>query len=309
MNKWLALMITLLLAGGAAAQQLPPGGQEFQAGVKALETKDWDAAIKAFELALAVNTDLFASHYFLGVAYEATKSYAKAAEHFTKYLERVGNNPDAAQQIAYATRQAGLALARVNDPAAIPLLEKAAAAKPNDKDVHHALAVTLVRNNQAAEAEQHFLKVIQLDPNLARPYYFAGRAAFSNERWADAQRLLSKYLELGPEEAWEADTHFMLGSMAIRQGEGAGDLAAAQATAKEHFNKLLELKPNAPEAPQAHYYLGSLAAQSEDWATARMHYQSYLQLQPQGAQAEEVKQFLADLAEDEAAAKAEAANN
>jgi TolA-binding protein len=86
-------------------------------------------------------------------------------------------------------------------------------------------------------------------------------------------------------------------------------VAAAHAAAKEHLNKFLEMKPDAPEAAQAHYILGSLAAQSEDTATARMHFQKYLELQPQGAQAEEVKQFLADLAEDEAAAKEEAANN
>jgi hypothetical protein len=99
----------------------------------------------------------------------------------------------------------------------------------------------------------------------------------------------------------------MLGSMAIREAEGAADPAAQQALTKEHLNKFLELKPDAAEAPQAHYILGSLAAQIEDTETARSHFQAYLKLQPSGAQAEEVKQFLTDLAEDEAAAAEEAA--
>ena len=310
MNKWLAVTIVVLLAGGAAAAQLPPGGQEFQAGVAAAEKQDWDAAIKAFEAALSMNSDLYGSHFYLGYAYEQKQNFAKAGEHFAAFVERAGDNPEGAEQIAYATRNGGLALARVNDPAAIPLLEKAAAAKPNDNEVIYALAVTLMRNNQTERAEPYFLKVTQLDPSRPLPHYFAGRSAFNAERWADAKRLLNKYLELGADDALGADAHFMLGSMAVRDAESGTDPAAQQELAREHLNRFLELKPDAPQAPQAHYILGSLAAQSEDTETARSHFQAYLQLQPSGAQAEEVKQFLADLAEDEAAAAEEAeANN
>ena len=309
MNKWLALTIMVLLAGGAAAMQLPPGGQEFQAGVAAAQKQDWDTAIKAFEAALSMNPDLYGSHFYLGYAYEQKQNFAKTGEHFAAFVQRAGNNPEGAEQIAYATRSGGLALARVNDAAAIPLLEKAAAAKPNDKEVLYALAVTLMRNNQAAQADPIFLKVTQLDPSLPLPHYFAGRSAFNAERWEDAKRLLNEYLKLGADDNLGSDAHFMLGSMAVREAEGGTDTAAQQALAKEHLSKFLELKPDAPEAPQAHYILGSLAAQSEDTEMARSHFQAYLKLQPSGAQAEEVKQFLTDLAEDEAAAAEEAATN
>jgi tetratricopeptide (TPR) repeat protein len=309
MNKWLALTIMVLLAGGAAAMQLPPGGQEFQAGVAAAQKQDWDAAIRAFEAALSMNPDLYGSHFYLGYAYEQKQNFAKTGEHFAAFVQRAGDNPEGAEQIAYATRGGGLALARVNDPAAIPLLEKAAAAKPNDKEVLYALAVTLMRNNQAAKADPYFLKVTQLDPSLPLPHYFAGRSAFNTERWEDAKRFLNQYLNLGADDNLGSDAHFMLGSMALRESEGGGDATAQQALAKDHLNKFLELKPDSPQAPQAHYILGSLAAQSEDTETARSHFQAYLKLQPSGAQAEEVKQFLADLAEDEAAAAEEAAAN
>ena len=308
MNKWLVVMIMVLLPGGAAAMQLPPGGQEFQAGVAAAQKQDWDLAIRAFEAALSMNADLYGSHFYLGYAYEQKQDFAKVGEHFAAFVERAGDNPEGAEQIAYATRSGGLALARLNDPAAIPLLEKAAAAKPNDKEVLYALAVTLMRSNRAAQAEPYFLKVTQLDPSLPLPNYFAGRGAFNAEKWADAKRLLNKYLELGSDDNFGSDAHFMLGSMAVREAEG-GDAAAQQALAKEHLNKFLEMKPDAPQAPQAHYILGSLAAQAEDTETARSHFQSYLQLQPSGAQAEEVKQFLADLAENDAIAAEEAAAN
>ena len=307
MNKWLAVMIMVLFAGGAEAMQLPPGGEELKAGEAAMAKKDWDTAIRAFEAALSMNSDLYACHFYLGYAYEQKQNFAKVGEHFSAFVQRAGDNPEGAVQIAYATRGGGLALARANDPAAIPLLQKAEAAKPNDKEVIYALAVTLMRSNRADQAEPYFVKVVQLDPSLPLPHYFAGRSAFNSERWADAKQLLNKYLELGPDDALGADAHFMLGSLAVREAEGAGDAAAQQALAKEHLNQFLELKPDAAQAPQAHYILGSLAAQSQDTPTARSHFQSYLQLQPSGAQAEEVKQFLADIAENEAIAAEEAA--
>ena len=300
MIKWLAVAIMVLLAGGAVAQQLPPGHKEFKEGQAAIKKNDMAGAIVAFEKALAADPDIFASHYFLGFAYQSKKNYPKTAEHFTAYLDKVGDNSEAAEQIGHATRQGGLAWARTKNSAeSIPYLEKAAAAKPNDREVHYYLGMTLIRNGQEGKAEQHFSKVIQLDPSLPRPYYFVGRVAFNAEKWSEARRLLSKYLELKPDDNFAADAHFMLGQMAVRQAEGAADAAAQNNAAKMHLTKFLELKPNAPQTPQAHYILGSLAAQSEDTATATAHFQKYLQLQPSGAQADEVKQFLADLSEGE----------
>ena len=301
MSKWVAVAIMVLLAGGAVAQQqLPPGHKEFKEGQAAIKKNDMAGAIVAFEKALAADPDIFASHYFLGFAYQSKKNYPKTAEHFTAYLDKVGDNSEAAEQIGHATRQGGLAWARTKNSAkGIPYLEKAAAAKPNDKEVHYYLGMALIRNGQESKAEQHFSKVIQLDPSLPRPYYFVGRVAFNTESWGEAQRLLSKYLELKPDDNFASDAHFMLGSMAVRQAEGAANPAARNNAAKTHLNKFLKIKPNAPQAPQAHYILGSLAAQSEDTTTAKAHFQKYLQLQPQGAQAEEIKQFLADLSEGE----------
>jgi tetratricopeptide (TPR) repeat protein len=301
MNKWVAVAIMVLLAGGAAAQQQQPAGaDEYREGQAAIKKNDMDGAIVAFEKALAANPDIVASHYFLGFAYQSKKNYPKTAEHFTAYIDAVGNDPKAAEQIGHATRQGGLAWARTKNSAkSIPYLDKAAASKPNDKEVHYYLGMALIRNGQEAKAEQHFSKVIQLDPSLPRPYYFVGRVAFNTENWGEAQRLLSKYLELKPDDSFAADAHFMLGSMAVRQAEGSANAAAQNNAAKTHLTKFLEMKPTAPQAPQAYYILGSLAAQSEDTATATVHFQKYLPLQPSGAQADEVKQFLADLNEGE----------
>jgi tetratricopeptide (TPR) repeat protein len=296
MNKWVVVAVLVLFAGVASAQEgLPPGGKEYKSGEEAIKKGDMDAAITSFEAAVAANPELFASHYYLGWAYQSKRNFEKTAEHFVEFLDKVKNDPKAAEWIANATRQGGVALARTNKfQQGAPLLEKAAAAKPNDAEVHFYLGSGYMAAGNEPKAREHLSKVIQLQPDLDRPYYYVGRIAFNEEEWSVAKQRLAKYLELKPDGEFAGETHFMLGSMDIREAEGGAN-PAAQASAKRHLNKFLELKPTAAQAPEAHYILGSLAAQAEDLETARRHFQRYLKLQPSGARAQEIRKFLADL--------------
>lgn len=289
MNKWVVMGVLALFAGVASAQQqLPPGGKEFQTGQEAFKKKDWDAAITAFESAVEQNDQLFASYYFLGFAYQNRGNYEKTAENFLKFLDKVPNDPQAAEMTAAATRQGGVALARSNQfEQSIPLLKKAASAKPNDAEVIFYLAMSQMMTGDEPGAEQNFAKVTQLQPALDRPYYYAGRIAFNREAWANAKTRLNKYLELKPDGQFAPEAHFMLGSMAMRDND--------KTRAKSHLQQFLQLKPNGDQAAQAHYILGSLAAQAEDLETARTHFQRYLALEPNGPYAQEVRTFLADL--------------
>ena len=297
MNKWLALAMAFVIGSGVAlVQQEQPGAQDFLAGQEAVKAKNYDAAITAFEKALAANPDLFASNYFLGFAYKTKQNWEKCGANFETFLKKVGSDPKAAEQIGHSNREGGLCYARAESTAkAIPMLQKAASAKPDDKEVQFLLGVALMRENRENEAETAFTKVIQLDPSLQRAYYYAGRINFNRQEWDQATQRLEKYLELGATDAFAPDAHFMVGSNAIRQSEGSPDAAALQQKASDHLTKFLAAKPTAPQAAQAHYILGSLAAQRDDNETAKTHFQKYLELEPNGAQAEEVKKFLQDL--------------
>lgn len=301
MTKWLGVAVAALIANGAFAQQEQPGAAEFLACQEAVKANNFDGVIDSCEKALAANPDLFASNYYLGYAYRAKQRYDECAENFNTFIQKVGSNSEAAEMVANSNREGGLCYARGSSPTkAVPLLEKAAAAKPNDTEVQFFLGVTLMRANRESAAEQAFSKVIQLDPSLHRAYYYAGRINFNAQEWAKASERLEKYLELKPDDTFAADAHFMVGSMAVRNAEASGDAAAAHQKAITHLTQFLEAKPNAPQSPQAHYILGSLAAQADDNATAKTHFERYLELEPNGPQAEEVKQFLADLSEAEA---------
>jgi len=297
MNKWLASAMAFAILSGALLAQEQPGAKEFLAGQEAIKANNFDAAIPAFEQALVANPDLFASNYFLGWAYKAKQNWDKCGSNFETFLRKVGTDPKAAEQVGHSNREGGLCYARAESTAkAIPLLQKSASAKGNDKEVQFLLGVALMRENRENEAEQTFAKVIQLDPSLQRAYYYAGRINFNRQEWAPATQRLEKYLELGASDAFAPDANFMVGSIAVRMAEGATDARALQQKAIDHLTKFLAAKPTAPQAAQAHYILGSLAANRDDTATAKTHFQKYLELEPNGPQAEEVKKFLQDLA-------------
>ena len=302
MNKWLGVAVLTLLAGGAFAQDAP-GAADFVACQEAVKANNFDGVIASCEKALSANGDLFASNYYLGYAYRAKKNYDKCAQNFDTFIQKVGSNAEAADMINNSTREGGLCAARGSSPTnAIPSLQKAANAKPNDTEVQFFLGITQMRANRESAAEQAFAKVIQLDPSLHRAYYYAGRINFNAQDFAKASTRLDKYLELKPDDTFAADAHFMVGSIAVRGAEASGDAAAANQKAITHLTAFLEAKPDAPQSPQAHYILGSLAAQAEDIAGAKSHFERYLELEPNGPQAEEVKQFLSDLSEAEAGA-------
>lgn len=295
MNKWIAIVVLMICSGVALAQSVAsaqednrPGAKEYKAGEEAIKKRDFDAAITSFEAAVKANPKLFASHYFLGFAYQSKKNYPKTAENFQMFLDQIGDTKEASEMIANATRQGGLAFARAKDyQKAIPLLTKAIEAKPNDAEVLYFLATSEMRTGDNAAAEQHFAKVNQLQPEFDMPFYFAGFVAYSNQDFAAAKPRLEKYLALKPDGEFAADSNYMLGLIATQGGQ--------KGIAKRHLQKALQLKPDAKQASQAHYILGSLAAQSEDLEVARRHFQRYLQLEPRGPQAEEIRKFLADL--------------
>lgn len=289
MKKWVFVAILALFTEAVSAQkQLPPGGQEFKEGDTAFKKKDWNAAITAFEAAVKANETLYASHYFLGWAYKNTSKPGKAAESFETFLNKVPNDPKAADMKDTAAREAGIGYARAKEyEKAIPFLTTAAEDKPNNTEVQFFLGFSQMQAGDEAAATQTFAKVIQLQPNLDRAHYYSGRIAFKNKEWAAARETLSKYIELQPEGPFAGQANYMLGFVSAQNGQKGG--------ARSQLSKGLSLEPKAPQAAEAHYILGRYAAEAENFDSAASHFQRFLQLRPSGPQAEEARKFLADL--------------
>ncbi len=81
---------------------------------------------------------------------------------------------------------------------AIALMQEAATAAPNDVNVREQLARALLSVNQLDRARSAAEDIKALRPDLAVGYYLAGIAAAAQNRPADAQRELTRALEIQP---------------------------------------------------------------------------------------------------------------
>ena len=295
MNKWLGMAVAMLIAGSAFAQ---PGMEDYTKAQDAMKTNDLKAVVAPCEAALAASADYTNCWLWLGYAYRASQDWPKTATNLTEFLKKIEGQDNVDELRRSATRDAGIALARSSQlTPSIRLLDQSVAAKPNDVEAQFWLGMALRANKQEDRSEQVFGKVIQLSPEIARPYYYAGRVNYSRGDTAKAQTRLTKYLELEPEGAFAPEAHFMLGSSMYRSLDKVEDQASQFPAIKNHMSTLLSAKPKAPQASEAHYVLGWIAAQEEDNETAKSHFEIFIQLQPNGPQSEEAKKFLAALAE------------
>ena len=195
-----------------------PGGEQYKQGEEAFKNKDWNGAISAFEAAVSLNDDLFASYYYLGWAYKSISNPDKSAGSFAKFLEKAPADDSATEMIKAAIRDAGTGYARAKKyREAIPFLSKAATSNSSDTEVLYFLGFAQMQTGDEAAAEKTFSEVIQLQPNLDRAHYYAGLISFKAERWEPAKERLAKYIELKPSGPFAADAQAMLDDIAARE--------------------------------------------------------------------------------------------
>jgi tetratricopeptide (TPR) repeat protein len=303
MNKWLTLAAAFAVMGPtvfaqetpAAQQAEPAGAADFRTGTDAFNKKDMDGAITSFEKALAANPDLFGGHYYRGYAYKQKQNWVKCGDNFSQFLQKLGTREAPTEKTAATREAAGCYMNAKSYEKALPLLQKAAAAAPQDSDIQNALGLAALRADREPEAEAAFSKVIELKPEIPGPYYFAGMINFKQQQFDKAQPRLQKYLELEPSGQFASDAHFQIGSIIYRQVEQGGDRTTLFPVVKEHMSKFLEGRPDAPQAPDALYILGWIAAQEENNEVAKGYFERFLQLRSDGPQAEEARRFIAEL--------------
>ena len=264
MRKWVLVLIVALSASGAAALEQASDEatlkavEAYTAGQAAVQKGEMDKAIPALEKAIKLNPDLFVGHYYLGFAYNAKGNQAKAKEHFKAFLDRASSQGGDPKMVANAKavvegsqRAEGIALAKKKKFAeAVPVLKKSVAANAKDFEAHYYLGLSLVRTKNDASAQKHFVKVIQLAPKLPLPYYYAGRIAYGKQDNANAKKWLEGFLRLKADAAQAPQCHYMLGSMAARDGDAA--------TAKIHFEKYMASNPTGAQVDEVKKFLAQL---------------------------------------------------
>jgi len=84
---------------------------------------------------------------------------------------------------------------------------KALQLEPNLAEAHAAHGLALSMNGEHAEAEKEYEVAIELDPQLFRGYYYAGRLYFTQGKFREAANMFAKASAIRPDDVAAASLH------------------------------------------------------------------------------------------------------
>jgi tetratricopeptide (TPR) repeat protein len=245
---------------------------DYQAeGIKALDAKQYDAALDSFKKAVAADPKDYAAHFHLALTYSLLGNDAGAAPEYKACL-------DLKPGLYEAELNLGISLLRLKDPAgATPFLDDAARQKPGEFRPSLLYAQALLESGRSAEAEKSFTGALALNATSAAAEEGLGQAILRQNRLNDAEPHLRKAAAL--------DASYRSGLLELAaQYEKAKQPAAAiaiyrefpeDAAAQERMGALLE---NSGKAADAIPVLEAAVAKSPTPANRLALAQAYVQM-------------------------------
>ena len=160
---------------------LPPQASDPQAiGLKALESRQYPAAIAAFEKAIIADPRDYSAHFHLGLARSMAGQNSEAVGPYRKTLELKPGLYEAELNL-------GVVLLSLQQNAdAATLLKKAAAQKPKEFRPNYYSGEAQLAIGQAAEAESSFRAALLADPKSSEASAGLGRALLRQNKRAEA---------------------------------------------------------------------------------------------------------------------------
>ena len=199
----------------------------FNAGMQAMQGKQWDAAIAAFT--------------------KATEADPKQSVIWAQLADAYAQS---ATQKTGADAQAAL-------DKGIESFGKAIELKPDDAALHNNYALALVKAKKIPEAQAELAKAAQIDPsNAGRYFYNLGAVLINSGQNEAAGEAFKKAIDTDPNYA---DAQYQYGMYLLGKAQMTpdGKITPAPGT-KEALSKYLELKPNGPFADSAKGALAGL---------------------------------------------------
>ena len=231
----------------------------YDQGLKALDEKQYQAAVDSLLKAVDAEPQDYAVRFNLALAYSLLGKDAEAIAQYKKTLEL---KPDLYQ----ADLNLGISLLRAKDPAAaVPYLAAAAAQKPKEYRPAYYLASALLGAGDAAKAEQAYAGALDLDPKSPDAELGLAHALAKENKLADAAPHFRKAAELNP-----------------KYNDGLLELAALY-EAQNQPADAIALYQMFPDNPGAQERLGALLISSGQAADAIAHLQAAIEKSPTSA--------------------------
>lgn len=159
-------------------------------GLKALEQKNYPAAIEALIKATTADPKDYSTHFNLALAYSLADRDKEAIEEYRKTLEI---KPD----LYEANLNLGILLIRGKQPdSAVPLLEQARRAKPKENRPVFYLGQALLDSSKFEAAGEAFAAVLQNEPKFAAAELGLARSLARRNQLAEAAPHFEKAAEL-----------------------------------------------------------------------------------------------------------------
>ena len=192
----------------------------FNAGMAAMQGKQWDAAIESFSKANELDP-------------KQNVIWAQLAE---AYMQSSSTKTGAEQEAAMGK--------------GLDAFAKAIELKPDDAAYHNNYALALAKGKKFPEAQAELAKAAQLDPpNAGKYFYNLGALLVNTGQNEPAGQAFKKAIELDPNYA-DAQYQYGMYLLGKAQVTPEGKVIPAEGT-KEALEKYLALKPNGPFAESA----------------------------------------------------------
>lgn len=192
----------------------------FNAGMAAMQARQWDAAVEAFEKGSTLDPK---QHVI----------WANLAE---SYVNQAAAKPPAEQEPIIAK--------------SLEAYNKAIELKPDDPAYHNNFALALVKAKKFQEAEAELTKAALLDPPKAGTYFYNLGAVLTNIGQSEpAGAAFKKAIEADPNHA-DAQYQYGIYLMGKAQTTADGKVVPPEGT-REAFQKYVELRPTGQFAESA----------------------------------------------------------
>ena len=183
-------------APGAPARSAPTGNEQavtaYNAGVEALNAGDKATAEAKFLEAVTKNPDLPAGWLALTQISQDKKDWAKVIEYGQKATDLDPTLTNVYAVMAEASRQMG------DKKGAADWTARYAEANPDSPEILYNKGIDLYNKGKMKDAEAALNKTIEAKPDFALAHFWAGMAAFNQNKKAPCREHLDKYLELDP---------------------------------------------------------------------------------------------------------------
>jgi tetratricopeptide (TPR) repeat protein len=234
-------------------------------GQRLRERGDLDAALKAFNDALADNPDLVDAHLGVGDVYRDQADYPRAEQAYQQAATLDPQNFDAHYYLGL-TRQL---LGRIGD--AISAYRRAIALRPDSPQAHRDLAAAYLQNRQPQSALATARRAVELDPD-DQPAWFNLAAALSlTQDYEAAVQAYRRAAELGP--------------LPEQIGLGLADAHLRLGNLDRAVNTLLNLTARNPRSAVGHERLGYAYFRQRKFVSAADAYQQAVELAPRSTSA------------------------